>query len=179
VYLLGLYLGDGCLSAHPRDVFRLRITLDRRYPGIIAECVAAIAAVRPAARINCQHRPDNAVEVSSYWKAWPILFPQHGQGKKHLRDVSLAPWQQQSVAASPKLLLRGLIHSDGCRFVNTGRGGWRSARYSFSNRSVPIREIFCRGCDLLGVRWTTAPHTVYVSRKQDVALLDEFVGPKQ
>src|SRR5687767_8220379 len=34
-YLLGLYLGDGCISSHPRGVFRLRIVLDLRYPGII------------------------------------------------------------------------------------------------------------------------------------------------
>jgi hypothetical protein len=32
VYLLGVYLGDGCLSAHPRGVFKLRISLDARYP---------------------------------------------------------------------------------------------------------------------------------------------------
>src|SRR5579884_3443096 len=25
VYLLGLYLGDGCISSHPRGVYRLRI----------------------------------------------------------------------------------------------------------------------------------------------------------
>ena len=27
-YLLGLYLGDGCISAYPRGVWKLRITLD-------------------------------------------------------------------------------------------------------------------------------------------------------
>jgi hypothetical protein len=31
----------------------------------------------------------------------------------------------------------------------------------------------------LGLRYTFAPSTVYVSRKADVALLDEFVGPKR
>jgi hypothetical protein len=29
-YLLGLYLGDGCISTHARGVFRLRIVLDER-----------------------------------------------------------------------------------------------------------------------------------------------------
>jgi hypothetical protein len=47
VYLLGLYLGDGCISAHPRGVYRLRITLDLRYPGIVEECEAALRAVLP------------------------------------------------------------------------------------------------------------------------------------
>jgi Homeodomain-like domain len=178
VYLLGLYLGDGCLSAHPRGVFRLRVTLDRRYPGIVEECARAIAEVRPKSRVNRLQRPDNSVEVSSYWKAWPVLFPQHGSGPKHLRDVSLEHWQEQLVARSPELLLRGLIHSDGCRFINTGRGGWRHLRYSFSNVSEDIRDTFCSACDLLGLHWTRAPRTVYVSRKADVSRLDEFVGPK-
>jgi hypothetical protein len=74
--------------------------------------------------------------------------------------------------------LRGLIHSDGCRFINTGSGGWRHPRYSFTNYSDDIRGIFTDACDLMGIRWTTAPNVVYVSRKADVALLDTFIGPK-
>lgn len=38
MYLLGLYLGDGCISAHPRGVYRLRIFRDAAYPGIIRAC---------------------------------------------------------------------------------------------------------------------------------------------
>ena len=34
-YLLGLYLGDGMLTLAPRQVWRIRIVLDRRYPLII------------------------------------------------------------------------------------------------------------------------------------------------
>ena len=178
-YLLGLYLGDGCLTAHPRGVFNLRIFMDERYTAIIDECRAAIRAVRPGARVSVQpKRGCRAVEIGSYWKAWPILFPQHGPGRKHHRPIVLEPWQEELVDRHPGLLLRGLIHSDGCRSINTGRGGWRHPRYSFSNRSADIRAIFCAACDRLGVRWTTAPHTVYVSRKDDVARLDEFVGPK-
>jgi Homeodomain-like domain len=179
VYLLGLYLGDGCLSALHRGVFRLRIVLDRRYPGIIEECRAAIAAVRPGAPVHVQHRRDSrADEVSAYWKAWPVLFPQHGAGRKHHRPIVLADWQEALVDAHPGLMLRGLIHSDGCRFENTGRGGWRHPRYSFSNRSADIRGIFCMACRRLGLHWTSAPYTIYVSRVADVALLDDFVGPK-
>ena len=39
-YLLGLYLGDGCLLKHPRGVYRLHIFLDSAYPMIAAECEA-------------------------------------------------------------------------------------------------------------------------------------------
>ena len=47
-YLLGIYLGDGTLSRLPARRLPLRIVMDIRYPGIIAECVAAMRAVMPA-----------------------------------------------------------------------------------------------------------------------------------
>ena len=177
VYLLGLYLGDGCVSLHPRGVYKLRVTLDMLYPGIVDECEAAMAEVMPANRVSRRLTPDNCFEVYSYSKRWPLYFPQHGPGKKHERPIALAGWQGELVARAPHALLRGLIHSDGCRFINTGRK-WRNPRYAFSNRSADIREIFCEACDLFGVRWTLAPNTVYVSRKADVARLDEIIGPK-
>jgi len=178
-YLLGLYLGDGTIAAHPRGVFKLRIFLDVKYPGIISECAAAIRTVSPDNTVSRRFTKDNCVEVYSYSKTWPCLFPQHGPGMKHTREIVLRDWQWLHVVREPRLLLRGLIQSDGCRFTNTGRGGWRHPRYSFSNTSGDIRTIFCDACDLLGLHWTRArDNTVYVSRKADVALLDEFVGPK-
>jgi hypothetical protein len=173
-YLLGLYLGDGYLAAHPRGVYKLRIMLDARYPGVIDQCEAAMREVLPSSRVNRLHRKYGDVEVYSYSKAWPCLFPQHGPGKKHLREIALLPWQRELVARSPDLLLRGLIHSDGCRFENTGRK-WRHPRYCFTNFSQDIRAIFCEACDQLGLHWTVAPpKTVYVSRKDDVRRLDDF-----
>jgi hypothetical protein len=180
VYLLGLYLGDGCISAHPRGVYRLRITLDVRYPGIVQECEAAMRAVLPENRVARHLRRCNCFEVSAYSRSWPVLFPQHGDGKKHEREIALSHWQQELVDRSPNLLLRGLIHSDGCRSINTGRGNWRCPRYSFSNLSADIKQIFCDACDQLDIHWTAAaPKTIYVSRKADVARLDEFIGPKR
>ena len=82
------------------------------------------------------------------------------------------------IVAWPEEFLRGLIHSDGCRFENTGRDGWRAARYGFSNRSDDIIALFCWACELLDLRWTESGYTIYVSRKADVARMDEFIGPK-
>lgn len=178
-YLLGLYLGDGCLSAHPRGVHRLRIYLDLRYPGIVEECEGAIHAVAPRNRVNRLPRRSRYtgqatathVEVSCYSKHWAVLFPQHGPGRNHHRPIVLARWQRTLTGRHPQLLLRGLIHSDGCRSMNTGTG-WRHPRYSLSNRSKDILGIFCGACDALGLHWTTAPHTVYVSRQADVARME-------
>lgn len=185
-YLLGMYLGDGCLASHPRSVYRLRISLDAKYPGIIEECREAIAAVVPGNSVGETRRRSKLtkseahtiVEVHAYSKLWAWLFPQHGPGRKHERHIELSGWQWELVCSHPELMLRGLIHSDGCRFINTGTN-WRHPRYSFSNRSSQILEIFEQTCVLIGVHCTQAPHTVYVSRKADVARLDEFIGPKR
>lgn len=178
VYLLGMYLGDGYIAAHARGVYRLRVVLDVKYPGIIESTAATMSEVRHG-RTLVQARPKNCVEVSSYWRCWPCLFPQHGPGKKHERRIKLTDWQQQLVDRWPEQLVRGLIHSDGCRFQNTGRGGWSWPRYAFSNRSADIHSIFCRACEQLGLHWTASgSDTTYVSRKADVATLDSFIGPK-
>jgi Homeodomain-like domain-containing protein len=178
VYLLGLYLGDGCISHHPRGVYKLRIFLDAKYPEIISRAARAIEATR--GRGPRTFTRDNCVEVFSFWRHWRCLFPQHGPGKKHERVIALVPWQQELVDRWPEDLIRGLIQSDGCRFQNSGRGGWSHPRYSFTNHSADIHSIFRGTCERIGARWTAAgPYTTYVSRKADVARLDQFIGPKR
>lgn len=186
VYLLGLYLGDGSIARHARGVHRLRIALDMKYPQIVEECAAAVRATMPGNKVHVLLTPSKCFSVSSYSRSWPCLFPQHGSGAKHTRRIFLTGWQQQLAERWPEHLVRGLIQSDGCRVLNTGRGGWRQPRYAFSNVSTDITSIFCSACDQLGLRWTasfprseSAAVSVYVSRKADVARLDEFVGPKR
>jgi hypothetical protein len=154
------------------------LTLDVAYPLIIAEAASAVGHVVPANRVNMILRRSGDVEVYAYSKVWTCLFPQHGPGKKHLRRIQLADWQQRLIERTPHLLLRGLIHSDGCRFMNTGRA-WKHPRYAFKNLSSDIRSIFTEACGLLDLRWTTSGHTVYVSRMADVERMDSFVGPKR
>jgi hypothetical protein len=176
-YLLGVYLGDGHVSAHPRGVYKLRVFLDDAYPGIIEACERAIAAV-VLNKVNRVPRK-GCTEVYAYSRAWPCLLPQVGRGRKHSRPINLESWQRFYVEEYARDFLRGLIHSDGCRFTNQGRDGWRAPRYSFSNRSADIRRLFCEACDVLSLRWTEAPNTIYVSRKADVARMDAFIGPKR
>jgi hypothetical protein len=109
VHLLGLYLGDGSISEHRRQVYRLRVTLDVRYRGIVRECEAAMRSVVPRNRVSRQLRKCNCYEVHAYSKGWPCLFPQHGPGKKHDRPIFLAAWQRELAERWPKHLLRGLI----------------------------------------------------------------------
>jgi hypothetical protein len=179
VYLLGLYLGDGHISAIHRGVYRLRMSLDTRYPGIIASTAETMANIR-GGKVHIQPQQGNWVVVSGYWKCWPCLFPQHGPGKKHERPIVLTDWQLELVNYWPEQLLRGLIQSDGFRFQNTGRNNWVWPRYGFHQASDHIRRLFCYACDRMEIHWTQAgERTIYVSRKADVAVLDYFVGPKQ
>ena len=137
----------------------------------------------PRGRVGIQFRfGGTCAWVSNSSKQWPCLLPQHGQGKKHERRIELAPWQQKVIDVHGKPFLRGLIHSDGCRSTNTVRHGSRTyayPRYTFSNRSDDIRQIFCDTCDLLGVEWRVMnAWNISVARRASVALLDEFIGPK-
>jgi hypothetical protein len=183
-YLLGAYLGDGFLARSRRGVYRLRITLDDRYPAIIAECQAAAQAVLPENRVGVQRRlGQGCSDVYVYSKGLVCLFPQHGPGPKSSRPIRLARWQERIVHREPEAFLRGLIHSDGCRFTNPVRHKGRLytyPRYTFSNASADIRGLFCHACDLLGIEWRVMnARNISVARRESVARLDEFVGPKR
>jgi hypothetical protein len=106
--------------------------------------------------------------------------PQHGPGKKHRRPIvlTLTQWPERLADQWPAQHLAGLIHSDGCRFENTGTN-WSSPRYVFKQLSRHIQNIFCDACDRLGLHWTQAGDAVYISRRSDVARLDSFIGPKR
>jgi hypothetical protein len=83
-----------------------------------------------------------------------------------------------AVERHPWQLLRGLIHSDGCRFINRVKG-YEYPRYSFSNRSKDIRDIFCRACDRAGIQWKQSnTWVISISRRVDVTLMDTFIGRK-
>jgi Homeodomain-like domain len=183
-YLLGQYLGDGTIFATGRNSQgqTLRISSDALYPGIIRECCVTIGQVRGRRPTLHVHTDKRMVDIVSSWKGWPQLLPQHGPGRKHTRRIALAPWQQSIVEAYPGPFLRGLIHSDGWRGLNTvhvkGRT-YRYPRYQFSNRSDDIRQLFVYACELLEIasrpwgKWH-----ISVARRDSVALLDQFVGPK-
>jgi hypothetical protein len=182
-YILGMYLGDGAISESPRTS-RLRITLDMKWPGIISSCETAVSTVFPENRV-ARFRPDHqarCVVVSVYSKQIVCLFPQHGKGPKHLRQIRLLDWQTQIVREQPEDFLRGLIHSDGCRFINRVRvkdKTYEYPRYNFTSASEDIRGLFTATCDQLGVKWRRMNRrNISIARRASVARLDEFIGPK-
>jgi hypothetical protein len=184
-YLLGLYLGDGHITLGRRNVYTLSITCSDAWPGLMDQARLAMSAVMPAssvfavARIGC-------TQIKSTSKHWPCLFPQHGPGRKHERKIELEFWQQEIVDSYPGDFARGLFHSDGWRGVNcvrrqlpSGERWYEYPRYLFVNMSPDIHRLCGAALDRLGVAWRfSKPTTISVARREAVARLDEFVGPK-
>lgn len=179
LYLLGQYLGDGHIATSAR-VPKLRIACANDYPAIANEVDSALREVSG----NKVHvvQATGCSERLAYWKHWPCVFPQYGPGPKHRRPIVLTDWQSRLVEDNPWALLRGLIHSDGCRSINTIRRNgneYRYPRYFFSNESSDIIGIFTEALDLVGVNWRMCrPNLVSVARATAVRLMDAHIGPK-
>jgi hypothetical protein len=188
-YLLGLYLGDGCICAgaamRERGVHYLTIACADAWPGLMDECEAAIRAVMPHNAVGRVQRK-GMHEVKAYSKHWTCLFPQHGPGLKHTRAIVLEGWQREIVEEFTEEFVRGLIHSDGCRVFNVAvhrRDGrvtrYYYSRYHFTNESPHIRGLFTAALDRLGIEWRyNNRNCVSIARRASVGRLDAFVGPK-
>jgi hypothetical protein len=185
-YILGMYLGDGYVSWTGRAA-QLVITLDSAYPHLIMECAEALGRMSPRRVAIHKHPEHNCVRVTTGWKLWPVLFPQHGPGRKHERQIVLTSWQWELVRLHREQFIRGLIHSDGCRTINrfktklpSGRvAEYEYVRYFFSNMSAQIRQLFVQVCSELGIRTTQSNHrNISVSHRDSVAILERIVGSK-
>jgi hypothetical protein len=184
-YLLGLYLGDGCITMGRKGVYALQVACCDDWPGLIDAAEVAMSAVMPSSSVFRVPR-QGCTSVNSWSKHWPCLFPQHGPGRKHERRIALEARQRRIVEAFPGQFARGLFHSDGYRGLNRIRRELRSGdrwyaypRYLFVNESADIRALCGEVLETLGVSWRySKPNTISVARREAVARLDEFVGPK-
>jgi hypothetical protein len=187
-YLLGIYLGDGTVCALGSSTPWLQVVNDRAYPDISQEIMAAMENTFRGA--PARTFPSSVGESDVLVIRHPAVlraFPQHGPGRKHLRTIELVDWQRELTHRHPGALVRGLIHSDGCRTENrfktklpSGRiAEYHYTRYFFSNHSADIHAIFSEHCDLLGVRVTQSnPRNLSISHRASVTILESLVGPK-
>jgi Homeodomain-like domain len=186
-YLLGLYLGDGHIVRCGRGAW-MRVTLDAKHGGVATEAERALSTVFPDAHIGRYEHPTiRKIDLQVSDRSLPYAFPQSGPGRKHKRPIGLVQWQLELTTRHPEELIRGLIHSDGCRTINrftrelpSGRvAHYEYPRYFFSNLSEDIRQIFCEHCDLLRIRWTqSSSRNISIAHRASVARMDSFVGPK-
>ena len=183
LYLLGQYLGDGHLAPVGRTSGTsqvLRIYGDDAWPGIQDEIASAMPRLLPVRVFRVQKPGCHSVEaVSAHWQC---LLPQHGPGKKHNRRIMLTDWQHDLVSRDARPLVRGLLHSDGCRVTNrvvTRGTPYSYPRYFFTNLSEDILNLFTFCLDELAIPWRRPrPTVISVARREGVAALDAFVGPK-
>src|SRR5262245_12913280 len=132
-----MYLGDGYLCRTPKT-YRLEISLHERQTSVIDRVTRAIALLRPGRPVGLRRRGSVRV-VNAYSNVWPLLFPQHGPGRKHHRSIVLEPWQRIIVEKHPVEFLRGCLESDGCRHRRIV-GGRNYPAYAFTNHSPDILE---------------------------------------
>jgi hypothetical protein len=182
--LFGFYLGGGCISRQPRT-YSLRIACDRSLPRIVADVESILQLVHPERRTYRVRAPGVTV-VQQYWKHWPCLFPQHGSGRKHERELVMSTWQREIVDAYPADFLRGLFHSDGSlvnnwatRVVSGERKRYDYRRWQFVNESTDIMRWCGEALDRVGIAWRqTNRRTLSVSRATDVTHLTSLIGTK-
>ncbi len=184
-YLLGLYLGDGCIDKikNKKRLYRLRIVQDKKYVGLIEECAKTMKVILPKNSVFFVNAP-GCVDIVILSIHLPQLFPQHAGGVKHKRKITFEDWQWAIIDEFPLEVFRGLYHSDGSRSQNIVKGK-NYVRYMFGNKSEDILELFTYVCDKIGLHWTMKIPTdsryvkaIYISTRADVAYLEEVIGAK-
>ncbi len=87
----------------------------------MAQARLAMSTVMPSSKVFAVART-GCTEIKSTSKHWLCLFPQHGPGRKHQREIRLEPWQEQIVAEYPGDFARGLFTPTDT-VGSTGSGG--------------------------------------------------------
>lgn len=172
-YILGVYLGDGHISKQART-YRLRIFQDARYKNLIERYKLYLSKIFPKNKVSISKwHVENCKVIMVHNNEIPLLFPQHGSGRKHSRDIFLEDWQKKIVSKYPNEFISGLIDSDGCRFVVKKTG---DIRYQFTNKSEDIKQIFKWACGLIGVECNLRKgyKNVTVQKQSSVKIMEGF-----
>lgn len=186
-YVLGLYLGDGCLTILPRTV-KLAISVDLKYPKLnndICNSINTIFSKKPSILPKrSKGKLTKGIDIAIYHNNLQILFPQHGLGKKHLRSIILTDWQKSII--DYRWLLKGLIMSDGSFYITKKDN---HQRYNFSNCSLDIMLIIekclnyfsIKYCRRISVSKNPKHADIYrleVNGKESVKTLKSLIGTK-
>jgi hypothetical protein len=176
--LLGLYLGDGHVVRLARTS-KFRLFLDSRHEEIVREARALLQRCFPHNSVGTRFGHEGRMTVLSVHSSHlACVFPQHGAGMKHTRRIILEDWQDAIVERAPWHLLKGLIRSDGCSFINR-TGPYEYLAYQFDNYSPDILDLFCETCDLLGLEYRRYARYARINRRSSVARLKDRIGVKR
>ena len=178
-YILGMYFGGGNVNQTPKT-YVLRAYLHTKYKNAIKYTKNAFDVLfenRTRLVDRSQSSKTNRVEIMTSSKNLPIMFPQHGFGKKKDREIKLTDWQEEIIDA--KMLVKGLIVSNGTIFRNEETN---SINIKFYNRSSDIADIFEKYISKLNFKYnrfsTNGHHVVDIFDLYDEEFLNELVELK-
>ena len=179
-YILGIYLGDGCISKAKKS-YKIRIALDEKYYNIIEECEKNFKELFPSSSVGIYKvKNKNMYFVNVYSCNLLELFPQHGDGLKYKRDIKLEKFQYDII--DDVQLIKGLIHSDGCLYKANNKG-YISFFYNFTNMSKNIIDILCGSLDNININYKINKHKndvylVNIYKQKDFIKLYSLIGTK-
>ena len=173
-YILGLYLGDGCISPQKMS-YKLRITQDNKYPNSVNEIKNLLNSFFKNNVFVCI--PKGCTVIAIYDKNLPLYFPQHGVGKKHDREIILSDYQRENIDYPN--LLKGLWVSDGSYYLASSK----YEAYNFTNKSTDIISLFeeCLTFCEVNYRKRIKKNGVWIieiTKKSEVQKMKELVGFK-
>lgn len=189
-FLLGAYLGDGhIIKTKNGRTHKLSISNNEIDCKVIAEQVDCLKKLLPNNSVSTRNKSfGTCVDVIVHSKLLPLLFPQHGKGKKHERPIILEGWQKSILDLHPKHFLKGLFWSDGCRYIHR-QGKYSYLMYNFVNCSKEIKDLCGYYLKSIGVKFrehSTDPKNPKHSKKYTITIpnssaviLEDFVGPKR
>lgn len=134
-YLVGIYLGDGCLIQSSRTEL-LDIACDTKYKGLMerfANLVSRVFGKSPA--VHKDHA-SNCVHIRLYGRGISSILG-FEPGPKHGRDLRIPTWIKTNASWS-KRCLRGLFETDG--YVHYRRGRDKSIVVGFSNTNEALLD---------------------------------------
>lgn len=185
-FILGVYLCDGCISRY--KAYRapaIRFVNDSKYPNNTKEWAENLQKIFPDNSVNVhKHYKSNCNIVLCYSRKLLDLFPQYGEGKKHNRKISLEEWQKQILSQYPEEFIRACFQSDGCIYQQK-IGSKTYKRYSFSNMSLDIIEIFLFCLEKIGVNKDIYRHKskglylIQNFKKEHVQVLNKIIDKKE
>lgn len=141
-YVLGLYLSNGYIATH-KYTKCFRLSQNIKYQNLIQEHINALQRLFNKQPNIVYPKNTNAVDIVVGSRDLDFLFPQGTiEGPKNKHPIILEQWQHRIISKYPKQFIRGMMQTDGCRFLNKN-----SVRYSFSNASKDICNIMTEICD--------------------------------
>ena len=134
-YLVGVYLGDGCLVQSSRTEL-LDIACDSKYEDLIERFANLVTQVFGKSPVIQKDHASNCVHIRLYGRGISSTLG-FEPGPKHGRDLRIPTWIKTDESRS-QWCLRGLFETDG--YMHYRRGRDKSVVVGFSNTNEALLD---------------------------------------